>query len=125
MDSKEIKKAKPVQWHEKLAVLLKKLLGPLGIEVHSGVSVMSLPPETDILLKSNRQSWSDEQLQCLPDGIRDTKASNIIIEFKYSESVNLRSFRQIVSYDHHYKNTHKLSEDDVADFILRDCNKIT
>jgi hypothetical protein len=46
-------------------------------------------PEADILLiRRNQQGWTEAQRNLLPDGIRDTQADHVLIEFKYSESVN-------------------------------------
>jgi len=72
-------------WHRLLARLLELILSPLGIEVHPDVSVMTAPPEADILLLRRKTGrWTKAQRAHLPDGIRDSQASHILIEFKYS-----------------------------------------
>ncbi len=77
------------QWHALLGRLLETLLTPVGIDVSTNVAVMSSPPEADILLlRRHRAHWSAEQMARLPDGIRNSAASHVLIEFKYTESQN-------------------------------------
>ncbi|OQY44182.1 MAG: hypothetical protein B6242_13280, partial [Anaerolineaceae bacterium 4572_78] len=62
---------------------------PVGVDVSVDVKVMDNPPEADvILLRREGDTWTNEQLQYLPDGIRDVSAQHVLIEFKYSELLN-------------------------------------
>ena len=107
------------RWHELLGDMLEKLLVPVGISVFTDVAIMSRSPEADILLlRKETAAWTPEQRERLADGIRDTKAGHILIEFKYTESVNEYALRQNIGYDHFYKKAHRLSEKDVQTILV-------
>ncbi|MCK5716494.1 MAG: hypothetical protein KAH77_03315, partial [Thiomargarita sp.] len=79
-----MKKKIPIKWHELLGKLLQDLLSPVNISVNLEAQIMSDSPRIDILLlKRQSTEWTKEQLDLLPDGIRDTKATDILLEFKY------------------------------------------
>ncbi|MBF0226135.1 MAG: hypothetical protein HQK76_11830 [Desulfobacterales bacterium] len=81
--------AQQTQWHRIFGAMLESLLVPVGIQVFTDFPVMSEPPKADILiLRRDNDHWTEEQKQRLPDGIRQSKASHILIEFKYTESFN-------------------------------------
>jgi len=108
-----------IRWHHLISKLLEELLVPVGISVFTDFSVMSEAPEADILLlRKEKSEWTEEQKKRLPDGVRDTDAVHILIEFKYSESVNEKAFRQILCYDYLYREIRNLGERDVASFLL-------
>lgn len=77
-------------WHRLLGALLTYILTSVNISVQTDVPIMTDPPEVDILLlrRYDRQ-WTQDQRLRLPDGIRDSPAHTILIEFKATESVNL------------------------------------
>ncbi len=52
--------------------LLKDLLVPVGITVHTSFAIIGSSPEVDVLLlqRENDSEWTDEQYAWLPDGIR-------------------------------------------------------
>ncbi len=107
------------RWHELLGDMLEKLLVPVGISVFTNVAVMSKSPEADILLlRKETAEWTPEQQERLADGIRDTEAKDILIEFKYTESVNEHALRQSIGYDYFYKKARRLSEKDVQTFLV-------
>ncbi|MEM7131682.1 MAG: hypothetical protein AAF702_35540 [Chloroflexota bacterium] len=79
---------------------------------------MSEPPKADIvILRQDEPSWTSEQLQFLPDGIRDVQASHVLIEFKYTESLNEIGLRQTVGYDHFY-GQYKVPRRDLQSFVI-------
>ena len=107
------------RWHRLLARLLEELLIPVGIEVHTELEVMAEPPKADILLlRRKHPRWTPEQLERLPDGIRDSNADHILLEFKYSESIGLSAFRQAVGYDYFYKDSKELTDRQVQTFLI-------
>ncbi len=113
--------AKPskTRWHRLLGALLEELLTPVGISVFSDFPVMSEPPEGDILLLRNEgNTWTEEQKARLPDGIRDSRAGHILIEFKYTESVTAQAVRQILAYDYFYRRSQRLKPYDVRSFLI-------
>lgn len=108
-------KSNKTRWHRLLGTLLEQLLTPVGISVQCDVKVMVNPPEADILLLRRQTSeWTKAQLERLADGIRDSKASHILVEFKYSESLNEKALQQALSYDYFYKTANHLSEKQVV-----------
>ncbi len=112
-------KPSKTRWHRLLGALLEELLTPVGISVFSDFPVMSEPPEGDILLLRNeRKTWTEEQKARLPDGIRDSRAGHILIEFKYTESVTDQAFRQILAYDYFYRRSRKLGQDEIQSFLI-------
>ncbi|HEW98635.1 MAG: hypothetical protein DRR16_09100 [Candidatus Parabeggiatoa sp. nov. 3] len=119
MKPEDIIKKEKTSWHRLLARLLELLLSPLKIEVHPDLSVMTNPPEVDILLlRRQSPNWTDAQRAFLPDGIRDSKASDILIEFKYTESFNKKALQQALGYDFFYKQAKKLADKEVQTVIL-------
>ncbi len=107
------------KWHELLGTLLKNLLSPVNIHVSTEVDVMAESPKIDILLlRREEPEWTAEQRELLPDGIRDSKASDILLEFKYTESINEDALMQAVGYDFFYRQHQTLSRERVQSFLL-------
>ncbi len=106
-------------WHRILGRILKFLLTPLGITVLTDVSVMTEPPEADILLlRRERGSWTPEQFERLPDGIRESTARHILIEFKATESLSKEALIQAAVYEYFYKRSQKLTDDEIQIFVI-------
>ena len=107
------------RWHILLGSMLEDILTPVGIRVITDFPVMSEAPECDILLlRKERKVWSEEQRNRLADGIRDCGASHILIEFKYTESVNENALLQTLGYDYFYRRTQNLAGHDVGTFLV-------
>ena len=107
------------QWHRLLAKLLELLLTPVGITVQSEVPITSDPPKVDILLlRRNGNHWTEEQLYLLCDGLRDSKAGHLLVEFKYSESLNASAILQALSYDYFYRQSQQLGDNNVQTFVM-------
>ncbi len=112
-------KKQQTSWHRLLARLLELVLSPVNIEVLSDVSVMTDPPEADILLlRRQTAQWTAAQRALLPDGIRDSKASHILIEFKYTESFNENALAQAVGYNFFYKRAKQLANNNLQTVIF-------
>ena len=108
-----------VLWHRLLGKLLEEVLTPVGIEVYTEFPVTNTPPAADVLLLRREENrWTAEQRARLPDGVRHTTASHILLEFKYTESVNRKALRQAIVYDTLYKQSQPVSDQDVATFII-------
>jgi len=106
-------------WHQLLGKLLKDLLSPVGILVYPNLPVMSESPKADILLlRRETAQWTAEQLSFLPDGIRNSRANHILLEFKYTESFNAKAVQQALGYDFFYKQHNLLSGTEVQSFLL-------
>jgi hypothetical protein len=116
-------KTKPfTPWHRLLGKLFELLLTPLGVTVSVEFKLMSDPPRGDILLLRRQQPrWTIEQLAYLPDGIRHSQASDILVEFKYSESLTAQTIAKVLSYDTLYRDTQEVPSHQVESFIL--CSK--
>ena len=108
------------KWHQILAAVQQEHLKPVGISVTPEVVVNSLPPRGDILLSRDKDlsGWTKEQRARLPSGIRDSQASRIFIEFKYTESVNQETFEQILGYLYNYRQKEKLSREELQGFVV-------
>lgn len=106
-----------IQWHRLFAGLLEELLTPLNITVQTEVPLLSNPPLGDILLlRREGDWWTEEQRSRLADGLRDTYATHVLLEFKYTQSINLITFRQAISNDHLYRQSQKLPDKAIATF---------
>jgi len=86
-------------WHDWFGNLFKVSLIPTGLDVTTDVPVMKNLPEADIIIiRRSGKKWTNNQMQRLPDGIRHTLASHVLIELKYSESINTDAICQIAGY---------------------------
>ena len=107
------------KWHRFLAKGFELSLGERGVIVLTEVEVSGNPPKVDVLLlRRETDEWTAEQLELLPDGIRDVQASHILIEFKYTESLTLDAVLQAIGYEYFYRKSNGLSHEDVQIFIL-------
>jgi len=80
---------------------------------------MSEPPEADILLlKLKSPKWTKKQLERLPDGIRESTANHIMIEFKATESINKETFIQAAGYEYFYKRSQKITDNEIQTFVM-------
>ena len=108
-----------VLWHRWFSDLFKVSLEPLGIEVKTDYPVMSNLPEADIILiRRYHKKWTKQQRERLPDGIRNTESSHIIVELKYTESLNDDTYCQTGGYYKFYKVSNKLKSGDLDTFII-------
>jgi len=108
-----------IAWHCLLGEVLEKLLSPVGLLVYTELPVMNKPPKADILIIRREQtSWTEEQLQRLPDGVRDSQAPHLLLEFKYTESLTKSALQQALAYDYFYKQAHELADSEVQTFLL-------
>jgi hypothetical protein len=107
-----------IEWHKLFGKLLQDLLSPVDIEVLPESPLMSESPKVDVLLlKRDSSQWTTAQLAFLPDGVRDTKATDILLEFKYSESLSDDAVQQTLTYDFLHREKSKKRED-VQSFLL-------
>jgi hypothetical protein len=118
-DGNSTVKKSNTSWHRLLAKLLEMVLSPFDIDVQPDVSVMTDPPEADILLLRRKTSrWTEAQRARLPDGIRDSDASHILIEFKITQSLNEKALAQAVGYDFFYKQAKELPPQELQTVLL-------
>ena len=112
-------KSSQTNWHRILGVMLQELLTPVGITVSINVEVMGDPPEADILLlRTGTPYWTSEQLALLPDGVRDSQANHILLEFKMTESLDKIAVAKTIGYDVFYEQSQKLSSDTIQTFLV-------
>jgi hypothetical protein len=113
-------KTQRTKWHEILGLALERLLVGVKIRVFSSFKISNSPPEVDLLLiqSEENQGWSKEQLERLPDGIRQSTASHHLIEFKYTESFNGRALRQALGYEYFYSSAQEISESEIQTYVL-------
>jgi len=107
------------RWHRLLGTLLEKLLSPVGVTVSTEAPIMSTSPKTDILLlKRTPGPWTELQRSRLPDGIRDSQANVIVLEFKYTESLDADALQQTLSYDYLYRQTQHQENQQIQTVLL-------
>ncbi|MBF0451611.1 MAG: hypothetical protein HQK75_12970, partial [Candidatus Magnetomorum sp.] len=110
---------KNIKGHLLFGKLFKAVMSPLGVIVNTEFSVMSDPPKVDILIiKKNAAKWTTNQLKLIPDGIRDSGAKHIILEFKYTQSLSEKSFQQALGYDYFFGEHYNLKRKDFQTFIV-------
>ena len=79
------------------------------------VDLLGKPPKADILLlRREGEAWNAAQRARLPDGVRDSAAAHVLVEFKYTESVN----ETALAYDHFYRQGQRLSEEQALTVLL-------
>jgi hypothetical protein len=106
-------------WHKLLGKIFEELLTPLNVTVETSLRIMAESPEADVLLiRRNQQRWTEAQRDLLPDGIRDTQADHVLIEFKYSESVNRDAIFQALTYSYLYLKVQKLQPERLHTVII-------
>lgn len=106
-------------WHRLLGKWLELLLTRVDIIVYTEPQIMSEPPKVDILLlRRNSPAWTPAQLRLLPDGVRDSAASHILIEFKFTESLNRERFQQALGYDYFYRQSQQIDHAAMQTFVF-------
>jgi len=106
-------------WHRWFGNMFKEMLTPLGLEVHTEFFVMTDPPRADVVvIRKPLREWTKEQLMFLPDGIRDSRAAHVLIEFKHTESLDRNTFCKSLGYWIFYKLHHKLEDHEVQSFLV-------
>lgn len=109
----------PILWHQLLAKTLHELLHPVGIQVLTEVPVVPEPPQADILLLRRKEdTWTPRQRALLPDGLRDIRAGHVLLEFKFTESLNEEAIYQTFLYDRLYLQTNRLSRDALQSALI-------
>ena len=109
---------KKTHWHHLLGRLLKELLTPFDISVETDVRVAADPKADIIVIRRHGLKWSEKQKIWLTDGLRDTAASHLLIEFKYTESLNEASFVQNLAYDYFYLHGQRLKRHELQSFLI-------
>lgn len=107
------------QSHQVLGRLLQLSLSPVEIAVHVEVDLLGESPKADVLLlRREGDAWNAAQRARLPDGVRDSPAGHVLLEFKYTESINESALAQAVAYDYFYRQAQRLREEQVLTVAL-------
>lgn len=107
------------RWHRILGRLFKLSLTSLNVAVSSDFPLLSDPPRGDVLLlRRQHADWTAAQRAFLPDGISHTNSQHILIEFKFTESVNERVLAKTLGYEALYQEHHELANDEISSYIL-------
>ncbi len=118
-NEEEAEKTPLTKWHEILGEELRLLLTPLNLTVHTSFDVMTASPEADILILRNETAqWTPQQRACLPDGIRDVDVPQVLIEFKFTESLTKQHLMKIQGYEAFYRQSQTLKTGQLQSFIL-------
>ncbi len=112
-------KKSQTQWHRILGQLFKLSLTSLNVTVSSDFPLLSHPPRGDVLLLRRQQSgWTEAQRAFLPDGVRHTDSQHILIEFKFTESLNEAVLAKTLGYEVLYQEHQELTAQAISSFIL-------
>ncbi len=115
----QLAEQRKTRWHCLLAQLVEEPLTTVNIAVQTEVDVTSGSPKADIiLLRREGKDWTEEQKAWLADGMRDTIAKDLLIEFKFTESLTDRICRQLLVYDHLYREKQQLQREELSSFLL-------
>lgn len=106
------------KWHELLGQILTEWLTPVGVTVQTGLPVLAKAPEADIILLTRNARKSEKQKMRLADGIRDSLATFIILEFKYTQSFDEDAIEQTLAYRYHCKSKQNLKSNQIDAFVL-------
>ena len=107
------------QPHQIFSGSLLESLTPVEITIHIEVDLLGESPKADILLlRREGEAWNEAQRARLPDGVRDNAAGHVLVEFKYTESVNPKALAQAIAYDYFYRQGQKLREEQVQTVIV-------
>ena len=83
-------------------------LANVQVLVAPEASVLKDSPRVDLLLVQRESGrWTDVQRARLPDGVRDSAARHILVEFKTTESVTEDGILQAAAYDLFYRQSRK------------------
>ncbi len=116
MEESELEKT---DWHLPFGESLQWDLSPVGVPVLPETLVMIKTPRVDILIIRQQEThWTAEQLERLPDGIRQCTAPYLLIEFKYTQSLSDKAMLQTLAYDYFYKQSQKLKDEQVQTFLV-------
>lgn len=108
-----------VQYHRLLGSGMRLSLAAVQVNVTTESSILSESPRVDILLlRRAGAAWTEAQRARLPDGIRDSSAAHILIEFKYTESVTEDGILQAAAYDLFYRQVQRLSRRQTLPVVL-------
>jgi len=69
-------------------------------------------------LRREHDKWTPEQFECLPDGIRESTAQHILIEFKATESLSKEAIIQAAAHEYFYKRLQKLTDEEIQIFVI-------
>lgn len=107
------------QPHQIFSGSLLESLTPVEITIHIEVDLLGESPKADILLlRREGEAWNEAQRARLPDGVRDNAAGHVLVEFKYTESVNPKALAQAIAYDYFSRQGQKLREEQVQTVIV-------
>ena len=105
--------------HQLFGKLFKAIMAPLGVLVSTEFKIMTDSPRADILIiKKKAGKWTPNQLKLIPDGIRESKAKYIILEFKNTQSLTDKTFQQALGYDYFFSESYQVHRKDLQTFIV-------
>ncbi|ETR70248.1 MAG: hypothetical protein OMM_03379 [Candidatus Magnetoglobus multicellularis str. Araruama] len=105
--------------HVLFGSMMKESLTPLNLEVESDYEVGKGPPKLDVLIiRRAGARWSKAQLEFLPDGIRQSNCKHVILELKYTESINKTAIFQTIGYLGSYLRLKQFKPEKVCAFIV-------
>ena len=112
-------RAARVQYHQLLVSGMQLNLTAVQVFVTTESGILSESPRVDILLlRRQGEVWNEAQRARLPDGVRDSAAAHVLVEFKYTESVTEDGILQAAAYDLFYRQVQRLSKEQTLPVVL-------
>ena len=112
-------RAARVQYHQLLGSGMQLNLTAVQVFVTTESSILSESPRVDILLlRRQGKAWNEAQRARLPDGVRDSAAAHVLVEFKYTESLTEDGILQAAAYDLFYRQVQRLSKEQTLPVVL-------
>lgn len=108
-----------VQHHRIIGMGMQLNLAEVQVIVATELSILTESPRVDILLlRREGAAWTEAQRARLPDGIRDSTAAHVLVEFKYTESVTEKGILQAAAYDLFYQQAQNLADEQILPVLL-------
>ena len=108
-----------VQYHRILGSGMQLNLTAVQVLVTTESSILSESPRVDILLlRREGDTWNEAQRARLPDGVCDSAAAHVLLEFKYTESVTEDGLLQAAAYNLFYRQVQELPKEQTLPVVL-------
>ncbi len=108
-----------LNWHKLFGQILQARLSVLGFQVLTEYQVTKDPWRMDVVVIRPQHALSSEELQQLPDGIREHLKTHNFIDFKsISETYGIDQLDKTISYARAYLDQEKLSREELQTFAV-------
>ncbi len=108
-----------LNWHNAFGQILKRVWNHLDLQILTEVEVAKNPLRIDMVIIRSPQQLPPEQLQQLPDGLREQLKPHNIVDFKsIHESYGLRELQKTLAYSCLYEEQNGIAPNDLSVFAV-------